>query len=477
MRSDADVKLVDTLSLPDTEVVTPRDGDVDEALAELNADPDVRLRRAGPPGARSPSNDPTSSYLWGLHNTGQTSAPRCRRRRHRRARGLGARRRRRAVAVVDTGVELTHPDLAGAVHRQRRRARRRHARPTASTTTATASSTTGAAGTSSTTTTPRDADTATARTSPARSPRWRDNGRRRRRRRAGGARSCRSRSSARRARRRRRRRIAAGVRLRGRAAASPSSTPRSAGSGTSTTSRTPSRRTRTRSSWSRPATTARRGELLPVQRRRGQRRLRRRDRRPTTRPRASPTSSATASTCSRPGVDILSTVPDGSYGYMNGTSMATPHVAGAAALLAAASRAPRRRDAQDRADELRRRARRLAGVSVDRRAPERRRGARRGGRGPRAHPRADADADPAPRRPRRTRSHPGRAGAHAGRAARPPRAARHRRSSTPVVSALQVSGTSDQRTLGARHATPSPRGAKVSLSSSAPAVGAGARAR
>ena len=72
IRADAEVRLVETLSLPRTELVAAKPGDVQDALRDLNADPDVvyaelNHRRQ----AFTPPNDPGFDVQWGLHNTAQ----------------------------------------------------------------------------------------------------------------------------------------------------------------------------------------------------------------------------------------------------------------------------------------------------------------------------------------------------------------------------------------------------------------------
>jgi subtilisin family serine protease len=113
LRADAGVKLAETLPVSGLEVVRPADGDSARALTDLREDPDVvwaeRDRR------RSLTGDPLEGLEWGLNNIGQSiwgtrgttdadiDAPEA----WALTRGAGA-----TVAVVDTGVDAGHPDLA-----------------------------------------------------------------------------------------------------------------------------------------------------------------------------------------------------------------------------------------------------------------------------------------------------------------------------------------------------------------------------
>jgi subtilisin family serine protease len=113
VRQDADVTLVDALTLPNTEVVAAKD--TEAALDKLNADPNVLYAEVDAQ-VKPLAADLYFNSLYGLHNTGQwvngqsgvadadIDAPEA----WTRSQGAGA-----TVAVIDTGVETTHPDLAG----------------------------------------------------------------------------------------------------------------------------------------------------------------------------------------------------------------------------------------------------------------------------------------------------------------------------------------------------------------------------
>src|SRR4051812_81383 len=118
LRADADVRLEQTLTLPETELVRAAPGGLTEALAALQSDPDVVYAEPDAP-VHATSADARFAEQWPLRNTGQTilgrtgiadadiDAP--------EAWSLGATGAGVTVAVVDTGIALTHPDLAGQI--------------------------------------------------------------------------------------------------------------------------------------------------------------------------------------------------------------------------------------------------------------------------------------------------------------------------------------------------------------------------
>jgi subtilisin family serine protease len=113
LRADTDVSLVSTLPIPDVQVVSADDGDRDRALAALRSDPrvewaDADVLRYGT------ATDPVFSLQWGLSNTGQPVKNRAGTAGDDisalaawgMSRGAGV-----TVGVVDSGVQLDHPDL------------------------------------------------------------------------------------------------------------------------------------------------------------------------------------------------------------------------------------------------------------------------------------------------------------------------------------------------------------------------------
>jgi subtilisin family serine protease len=121
VRADAGVTFEAPMSLPDTEVVRVAPGRLAAALAALGADPAVVAAAPNAP-VYAFTRDAYWGELWALHNTGRAlrldgavagapgadiSAP--------GAWALGATGAGQVVAIVDSGVNAAHPDLAGQI--------------------------------------------------------------------------------------------------------------------------------------------------------------------------------------------------------------------------------------------------------------------------------------------------------------------------------------------------------------------------
>jgi subtilisin family serine protease len=109
LRADAGVKLVAELAVERTELVEPKDGDVAEAVAELRADDDVVY--AAPDRRMHAATAPASfswPTLWGLEDSDDTDIDAFT--AWQRSLGTGV-----TVAVVDTGIKVDHPLLTGQI--------------------------------------------------------------------------------------------------------------------------------------------------------------------------------------------------------------------------------------------------------------------------------------------------------------------------------------------------------------------------
>ncbi|MEA2179606.1 MAG: hypothetical protein QOG77_2903 [Solirubrobacteraceae bacterium] len=114
IREDSDTELERAMRLANTELVNVTEGSREDALAELRSDPDVLW--AAPNGtAHALTNDAWFSNQWALFNDGlsgrRVDADVDAEQAWTITRGAGI-----TVGVVDSGVQSTHPDLAGRLN-------------------------------------------------------------------------------------------------------------------------------------------------------------------------------------------------------------------------------------------------------------------------------------------------------------------------------------------------------------------------